>query len=653
MEAKIILVLMVKNESAILQRCLAAAAPFCDAIVVADTGSTDATLKIAMEFNSSDKPVHIVTDEWKNFGWNRSLSLKAARAWAEEVKWNLSEAYALVLDADMCILGSPEALRKFLTEAKPSGAHLLQIHGDMEYGNVRLMRLSDGWFCEGVTHEYWTGGGDTPFIAEARIHDIGDGGAKADKFERDERLLLAGLQEKPTCERYMFYLAQTYHCTNRHAEAIRWYEKRIQAGGWVEEVWYSHYMITCNYLRLGRPYEAELWAQLGLDLQPDRPEAIMQLVAHFREVSEHYKAWHYLLKAEAMKKPVDARLFLEAACYDSRPHFERSILQYYVKTDQAEAAMCCLSYRGDNEDVVLRNLSFFVDRFQAKVAKRIDFPTPEGFVSSSVAVSGSRDWTLCVRAVSYKIEANGAYTLRNGVVETRNFESSWCPWRKQWFGWKELHLDERCAARWRRDDYILGLEDVRLCGNTFTATTRQFSYCARNRIVHGSFSDMKFAPVRPPAETVCEKNWLPLGDTRVIYGWHPLTIGAIKHTNEVADLIVEKTIDTPAWFRHLRGSTPPFKVGEELWVLTHIVSPHAPRNYLHLWVALDAETLEPLAHTPPFYLHHLGIEYCLGAQPWPPVEPSTIHLFLSVWDRESWFMELSIEAIRARLRRLK
>jgi hypothetical protein len=88
--------------------------------------------------------MHIVTDEWKNFGWNRSLSLKAARAWAEELKWNLSEAYALVLDADMSICGSQEALRKFLTEAKPSGAQLLQMHGTMEYGNVRLMRLSEG-----------------------------------------------------------------------------------------------------------------------------------------------------------------------------------------------------------------------------------------------------------------------------------------------------------------------------------------------------------------------------------------------------------------------------------------------------------------------------------------------------------------------------
>ncbi len=593
----------------------------------------------------------IVNETWKNFGWNRTLSLTAAKKWVDELGWNPANTYALVLDADMRLMGSPQALRAYLSEKRPSGAQLLQKNASVEYSNVRLMKLSEDWSCEGVTHEYWAGGrGDASVLTEAWVDDVGDGGAKADKFERDERLLLAGLAENPHCERYMFYLAQTYNCLNRPEEAVQWYDKRIQAGGWVEELWYSHYMLTCCYLKLQRPLDAELWAQKGLELQGDRPEALMQLVAHFRERSDHYKAWHYLLTVERMNRPTTPRLFLESACYDVKPHYERSILNYYVKTDRAEAAMCCLTYRGDHEDCVMRNLSHFADKFPTMGTKRLDFPAPEGYFSGSVAVSDL--WKLCVRAISYKIEANGNYALRNGLVETRNFESSWCPWRKQWFGWKEIELDHRCAERWMRDDQILGLEDVRLCGNTFTATTREFSYCARNRIVHGSFSDMTFAPVRPPTETECEKNWLPLDESRVIYCWHPLTIGQICHTAEAAKLIVEKTFDTPEWFRHLRGSAPPFKVGAELWALTHVVCPYAPRNYLHLWVTMDAKTLEPLAHTPPFYLHHLGIEYCLGAQPWPPVEPVTIQLFLSVWDRESWFMELSVEAIRAQLKRL-
>ena len=39
------------------------------------------------------------------------------------------------------------------------------------------------------------------------IDDIGDGGSKGDKFERDIRLLKQGLEEEPNNGRYYFYLA--------------------------------------------------------------------------------------------------------------------------------------------------------------------------------------------------------------------------------------------------------------------------------------------------------------------------------------------------------------------------------------------------------------------------------------------------------------
>ena len=52
----------------------------------------------------------------------------------------------------------------------------------------------------------------------------------------------------------------------------------------------------------------------------------MRLVTYFRDRSQHYKAWHYLLEVDKMKRPQGARLFLDPAAYDSKPHYERSIL---------------------------------------------------------------------------------------------------------------------------------------------------------------------------------------------------------------------------------------------------------------------------------------------------------------------------------------
>ena len=116
---KLMLVLVVMNESAILERCVLAARPFVDEVLVADTGSEDSPRELA------SLGAKVVEDVWRNFGWNRTLSLQAARTWAGELGWELEKSYALVIDADMLLRGSPEALRGELCQM-PSGAHLLQ-----------------------------------------------------------------------------------------------------------------------------------------------------------------------------------------------------------------------------------------------------------------------------------------------------------------------------------------------------------------------------------------------------------------------------------------------------------------------------------------------------------------------------------------------
>jgi glycosyltransferase involved in cell wall biosynthesis len=660
MEAKdvnIILVLMVKNESHIIARCLESAFPFVDAILLADTGSADDTVKVAVKCaDQAGKAFGTVLDPWQDFGHNRTLSLQAARKFAEEdLRWKLQVSFALVLDADMQLRGDPVFLRKFLTDFHGSGLLLQQRNGGLEYSNMRVMRLSDAWFCEGVTHEYWTGGGEARNIPAASmwIDDIGDGGAKLDKFERDERLLLAGLEKKPGCERYMFYLAQTYHCMNRDLDAIHWYKKRIFAGGWVEEIWYSHLMIARTYLRMKLPFKAELWVHLGQQIQPDRAEGLLSLVTHFRETSQHFKAWHYLLQLEALKKPQETKLFLEVDAYGHKMAYERSILQYYVYPDaKADGAMCSLSYEGPMEHSVMSNLTFYVENLRDVAWTRLDFAAPEGYASSSVAVNA--EGLMCVRTVSYRINEAGDYHMPSGLVETRNFSARWLSDSRSWEDWAEVVPAEADAARWRREDYIRGLEDVRLCGDTFTATTREFSYCASNRMVHGKFPEMTFVPVRPPRdENACEKNWLPIDDHRVIYGWEPFEVGdVVLQEDGTARLITETTIATPRWFRHLRGSCPPIAVDDDCWILTHIVSPRKPRHYLHVWVVLDRFTMVPKAHTPPFRFRHQGIEYCLGGIFVLKEGVPSFQLFVSVWDRESWCCEVPVAVFKKSLRTL-
>ena len=105
---------------------------------------------------------------------------------------------------------TPEEFRKLLVK---DVYLLLQGCETFMYKNVRIVRNNRGMHYWGVTHEYVViPDGNTSDVMDWRrvfIKDIGDGGSKSDKFERDIRLLKKGLEDKPNDERYTFYLANT------------------------------------------------------------------------------------------------------------------------------------------------------------------------------------------------------------------------------------------------------------------------------------------------------------------------------------------------------------------------------------------------------------------------------------------------------------
>ena len=82
---KIGLVMIVKNESRSLDKCLISAKKLVDEIYITDTGSTDNTLEIAQKYNA-----HISEFKWCNdFSAARNFALRQSSC-----DWNL------VLDAD-------------------------------------------------------------------------------------------------------------------------------------------------------------------------------------------------------------------------------------------------------------------------------------------------------------------------------------------------------------------------------------------------------------------------------------------------------------------------------------------------------------------------------------------------------------------------
>lgn len=325
-DKKLCLAMIVKNESKIIERCLKSCKDVLDYICICDTGSTDNTVELienfCKEYNIPGKVMH---HTWKNFGHNRTLSYQAAKETFPDAD------YCLLIDADMQL----EVLPDFDKSKLVAGGYMVaQQGGGLYYYNTRLLGTKYNWKCVGVTHEYWSP--EDPTCQTVQLNslaydDRGDGGAKADKFERDIRLLKQGLIDEPNNERYMFYMAQSHHDIGRYKEAMYWYRKRIRAGGWYEEVYYSYYRIArcklglnLNWDEVEQAYE-EAWNNLKSRMEP-----LYEIGKHYQETEQYEKAYMWLKKASVIPFPNDQVLFIFKDIYEFRVWDCLGISAYYV-----------------------------------------------------------------------------------------------------------------------------------------------------------------------------------------------------------------------------------------------------------------------------------------------------------------------------------
>lgn len=612
---KFVLILMVRNESKILERCLEALKDVVDAFCIHDTGSTDTTMDIAREF-LQEHSGSLTTSEWKNFGYNRSKSFDAAKDFVESVGWNPKETYGLLLDADMVFVCGT-LRQETLTDI---GYTLIQYNGNLEYPNCRLVRMDYAWKCLGVTHEYWDGVTTPLPKSVGYIQDMNDGGCKSDKFERDARLLEAGLKEDPTNPRYMFYLGQTYNAIGRLPDAIEMYKKRINAGGWFEEIWFSHYMIGKTYLSMKDYVRFESWMLRAHQYRPERAEALYALAKHFREVGDHYKAYGYMQKGRRIPKPTDS-LFVENDVYTELFDYEATILAFYVGKEKEglRDSMRYILGGFSNSHNVLRNMVFYVNPLVAVVKNHPIMRNMFGnnYHPTSTCVFQHKGRTYHnVRFVNYDIDnTNGSYMMKEGGYSANNRVRTQ---NAIWIPEDTVKMRDESVGLPRKDKHILGLEDVRVYTNKdgelcFTATTAEYS--DKIRVLHGKYhltgmySDCQV--LDSPKNAECEKNWIPINNTNdIIYGWYPLEVGSISENG----LQIHTTHKTPEFFRELRGSAVPIEMNGDLWCLVHYVEHSSPRKYFHLFVALDGKTYKPKAVSLPFVFREKTIEYCLGVQ---------------------------------------
>jgi len=292
--------MIVKNEEKIIERCLKSVIPFIDFFVIMDTGSKDNTVKIIKKiFSKTTIKGIICKGEFRNFSYVRNLSLSVA--------YGKSECdYILFLDADHILhISTPSNLN---LDKSIGSYYITQCDGKLEYKNTRLIKNNRNYYYKGYTHEVLLSFEKDLKITlpkkDIYIEDIGDGGSKNDKSERDERLLIQEIKEDPNYSRPYFYLANTYFGKKDFESAEKYYRKRISFGGWKEELWYCYYHLALIKV-----------------LQKNAPEAIYFLLSAIETNYKRLEAYFHLLNIfKDLKMDNNFDIYLERSknIYDSK-----------------------------------------------------------------------------------------------------------------------------------------------------------------------------------------------------------------------------------------------------------------------------------------------------------------------------------------------
>lgn len=658
---KLCLNMIVKNESKIIRRLLQSAAPLIDYYCICDTGSTDNTKEIIETFfKEKNIPGKIIEEPFQDFGYNRTFALNACK--------DLPVDYLMFLDADMILWKNPDLNADSFKRSLSQHDYFYMYQGNdtFYYKNTRFVKNNTGFKYTGVTHEYV----DAPHGTHSgQIHketlfikDIGDGGSKANKFARDVQLLKKGIEKEPNNDRYHFYLGNSLKDCGEKKEAIEMYKRRIELGGWVEEVWHSWFNMGHCYKEMGdHTMSLHCWME-AYAVFPNRAESLYEIIQHYRVVGKCRLAQTFYETAKQTMKEFPERdyLFMQKDVYDYKIDYELSIFGFYfnpMKYDLAQISMDVMQYPYVDDNIgrnILSNYKFYTESLKEApcvsmeksildqnhfrdilqtigASLRLPSETFPHFVSSSPCVcthpKDAKQLLVMQRFVNYRINDEGGYEQQD-TITTINVLA----FLKQDKRTRKWFIDHEAILSYddSYDNLYVGLEDVRITCHDhklYYSANRGLSY--GNMVVEHGQIDLEhvkctsqcFPQIEDQREV--EKNWVMFTNQHnelcMVYNWYPMVIGQVqgertKIDNETKEpeFKVTHRNDTPYLFKYIRGSSNGVLIRDEIWFLCHIVSYEDRRYYYHVLVAIDQLTMKLKKYTKLFTFEKESTEYSLG-----------------------------------------
>ena len=327
--AELSLCMIVKNEADVIARCLACVADVCDEIVIADTGSTDATKEICAQF--TDK---VYDCEWTDdFAAARNFSFAKA-----------TKPYVMWLDADDVLtaenVGRLQELKTTLDAETPDTVMCKYVTArgadgtpSFAYYRERVFRRAASPSWQGFVHECVAPVGKTIYsdleIDHAKI--------KAGNPRRNLEIYQKKIADGAKLDgRDKFYYGRELFYNKLYVEAICVLENYLSDG----RIWAVNAVEACSvlsdcYAASGDDRRATEALCRSFGFGAPRAETVCKIGSLFRGKDDRHAAFWYQAALNC-ESDLAAGGFCEPDCMDFIPYVELSCC-YYRLGDKARA----------------------------------------------------------------------------------------------------------------------------------------------------------------------------------------------------------------------------------------------------------------------------------------------------------------------------
>lgn len=347
------LAMIIKDEEAVLERCLQCVKSFVDEIIIVDTGSSDHSVEIAKR----------CADRVASFTWIDDFA--AARNYAFSLA---TMDYILWLDADDIITGeNQQKFCRLKQELDPStDIVMMKYHTGFDaegnpnftYYRERLIRNHQAFRWEGAVHEAITLNGNIRYSDIAITHQK-SGEHDAD---RNLRILTKQLQAKKALSaRERYYYARELYDHKLYEAAIHHFTLAIAH----PQAWVENQIDACRvrghcYLALQKPHQAlcSLLESFAYDLP--RAEVCCDIAALFLNQGNIEPAIYWYERATQCIPDETSGAFIQPDAYDFIPNLQLSVC--YDRKKEYDKAFACHQKAAackPNHPLIIKNAAYF------------------------------------------------------------------------------------------------------------------------------------------------------------------------------------------------------------------------------------------------------------------------------------------------------